>query len=178
VRLALGVLAAALAVAASGCGGDEDEAGATGAAATAAATTAAELYPTRPATPDDQTRWAGQVDEACAPWQARIDAVPPPVTASGLNRWLRDTLPLVRKQIAAVEAVKPPAKEDEAERAALFLGGLRKIEQALTRYRAAVLKNDPKAIEKALAEANAAGTETRGYALSLDVTRCGGYSTG
>ena len=89
-----------------------------------------------------------------------------------------ETLPLVRKQLAAVAAVKPPAKKSEAERAALFIAGLRKVERGLTRYRAALRDGDAEAVQQALAEANAAGTETRGYALSLGVTQCGGYSSG
>jgi hypothetical protein len=180
VRLAVPVLAAALVVAASGCGGDgEDAAGTTtGAAAISAPATTAEDYQTRPTAPADQTRWASQVDAACAPWQEQIDAVAPPADATALARWLDDTLPLVRKQVAAVEAVKPPAKAEEAERAALFVAGLRKIERSLTRYRAAIETSDEEAVTKALADANAAGAETRAYALSLDVTECGGYSGG
>jgi hypothetical protein len=74
--------------------------------------------------------------------------------------------------------VKPPVKQSEAERAALFVAGLRKVERGLTRYRAALADGDAEAVQQALAEANAAGTETRGYALSLGVTQCGGYSNG
>ena len=175
----IGALAAAvLLVAAGGCGGGEadDATGTTTrppAESTAAATTAA-----RPEPPDDQGRWARQVDAACGPWQGKIDAVAPPADAADLERWLEETLPLVRKQVAAVEAVKPPAKTSEAERAALFVAGLRKVERGLTRYRAALANGDAEAVSQALAEANAAGTETRGYALSLAVTQCGGYSSG
>jgi hypothetical protein len=179
VRLALPVLAAALVVAASGCGDEDgDGAPATSTAASGATTAANEDYQTRPTAPADQTRWASQVDAACAPWQEKIDAVAPPADATALTRWLDETLPLVRKQVAAVEAVKPPAKAKEAERAALFLAGLRKIERSLTRYRAAIEASDEDAVTKALADANAAGAETRGYALSLDLTQCGGYSGG
>ena len=174
MRLVLGVLAVALAVAASGCGGDaEDEATTT--APPPATTAVTEKTATRPEPPADQSRWASEVDAACAPVQAQIDAVPPPGTASELGTWLRDTLPLVRKQVAVVDAVPLPANKDEAKRAELFVAGLHELEQALTRYAAALEQNDPEAIQKALAEANAAGTETRGYALSLDITQCGGY---
>ena len=172
------LVAAVILVAAGGCGGDEGD-DATGtttrppAESTPAATTDA-----RPEPPEDQGRWARQVDAACRPWQGKIDAVAPPAGATDLDRWLGQTLPLVRKQVAAVEAVKPPVKESEAERAALFVAGLRKVERGLTRYRAALGDGDTEAVQQALAEANAAGTETRGYALSLGVTQCGGYSSG
>ena len=119
-----------------------------------------------------------QVDAACGPWQKRIDAIAPPADAADLDRWLSETLPLVRRQLAAIEAVKLPAKESEAQRASLFVRGLRKLERGLTRFQAAVRANDAAAVQQALAEANAAGAETRGYALSLGVTECGGYSAG
>lgn len=55
---------------------------------------------------------------------------------------------------------------------------MKKIERGLTRYRAAIRAGDPDAVQQALAEANAAGTETRGYAISVGITQCGGYSGG
>jgi hypothetical protein len=176
----IGALAAAfILVAAGGCGGGEgNDAGGTTAQPSAEPTVESTTADTRPEPPEDQGRWARQVDAACAPWQAKIDAVAPPAGATDLERWLAETLPLVRKQVAAVAAVKPPAKESEAERATLFIAGLRKVERGLTRYRAALADGDAAAVQQALAEANAAGTETRGYALSLGVTRCGGYSSG
>jgi hypothetical protein len=177
-------LATALVVALGGCGGDDDDAGATTASPPGSPATTSdqpmttEEHDVRPEPPADQSRWASQVDAACKSWQERIDAVAPPLDATALERWLTETLPLARKQLAAVEQVKPPAKADEAERAKLFVGGLQKLERALTRYLAALRAGDAEAIQRALAEANAAGTETRGYALSLDVTECGGYASG
>ncbi len=47
---------------------------------------------------------------------------------------------------------------------------MRKLERGLTRYLAAIRAGDAEAIQQALAEANAAGAETRGYAASLDIT--------
>jgi hypothetical protein len=178
VRLALGVLAAALAVAASGCGGDSEGEATSRAApppATSVLTTEAE---TQPEAPGDQSPWAMKVDAACAPVQEQIDAVPPPGDPSGLGRWLRETLPLVRKQVAAVDAIPLPANKDEARQAELFVAGLQDLERAITQYGAALEQNDAAAIERALAEANAAGTKTREYALALDITQCGGYSGG
>ena len=176
MRLAFPVLAAALAVAAgTGCGGGDDAAD-DGAATVTAVAPAPPPSDPRPEPPADQGRWARQVDEACRPWQERLDALAPPSDAASLERWLADALPLIRRQAAAVEAVKPPAKPDEAKRAALFSGSLRKIERSLTRYLGAVRKGDAEAIEAALAEANAAGAAARSYAVSLDVTQCGGYS--
>jgi hypothetical protein len=175
----MGALAAALLLAAAGgCGGGDDETTGTTAPPAAEPTVEAATTDIRPEPPEDQGRWARQVDAACEPWQAKLDAVAPPAGATDLDRWLGETLPLVRRQVAAVEAVKPPAKTSEAERAALFVAGLRKVERGLTRYRAALRDGDPEAVQQALAEANAAGTETRGYALSLAVTQCGGYSGG
>jgi hypothetical protein len=99
----------------------------------------------------------------------------PPADASGLARWLGETVPLVSKEVAALRAVKPPVKQSEAERAKLFVASMGKLERGLGRYHSAVLAGDPQAIQQALAESNAAGVEARGYAASLDVTRCGGY---
>jgi hypothetical protein len=176
----IGALAAAvILVAAGGCGGDGEGGDAAGTTTRPPAeSTPAPTTDARPEPPEDQGRWARQVDAACKPWQSKLDAVAPPAGATDLDRWLAETLPLVRKQVAAVEAVKPPAKESEAERATLFIAGLRKVERGLTRYRAALSDGDTEAVQQALAEANAAGTETRGYALSLAVTQCGGYSSG
>jgi hypothetical protein len=179
VRLAIPALAAALAVAlGAGCGGGdgEDAAASTAAPTTSAAVT--EEYTPRPTAPADQTRWASQVDDACRPWQEKIDAVAPPADAESLGAWLDKTLPLVRKQVAAVEAVKPPAQAEEAERVRLFVAELREIEQSLTRYRDALAAGDQEAIQRALADANAAGAEARDQALELDVTQCGGYAAG
>jgi hypothetical protein len=188
VRKALPALAATLLLAAgAGCGGGDDQNGEAGGddtpLATATTTKASEPEPedptaTRPEPPPEQSRWAGQVDTACAPVQQRIDAVPPPADAAGLERWLADVLPLVRKQVAAVKAIKPPVKEEEARRAKLFVAGLEKLEAALTRYLAALRVGDPEKVQKAVAEASAAGAETRGYAASLGITECGGYEDG
>jgi len=171
------MLAATLAVAAaSGCSGDKgSEPATTGTTVADAATTTSGA---RPEAPDDQSRWSAQVDSACEPSQERIDAIAPPAGAGDLDRWLSQTLPLVRDQLAAVEAVKLPAKESESRRASLFVRGLRKVERGLTRFQTAIRANDAPAVQRALAEANAAGAETRSYALSLGVTLCGGYSTG
>ena len=128
--------------------------------------------------PADQTRWAEQVDAACRPWQEQIDGLLQPANASGLERWLDELLPLVRKQVSAVTAIKPPAKQSEAEKAALFVKSLTKLERGLTQYLAAIKGNDTAAIERALVDANSAGAASRNYALVLDVTQCGGYASG
>jgi hypothetical protein len=190
------VLAAALVVAAgTGCAGDDDG-DAAGTAATApagttaaGATTAADEEPTttaeptnttgtRPEPSPNQSRWAAQVDSACKPWQERIDAVPQPTDAASLESYLAAVVPLAKKQAAAVEAVKPPADDEEAETAKLFVGALGELEGGLTRYLAAIRRNDAAAVQEALLEANAAGASARGYAVALGVTECGGYSSG
>jgi hypothetical protein len=133
----------------------------------------------RPTAQSNQSRWAKQVDVECEPWQKRIDAVTPqPTDAGSLQTWLSRTLPLVREQIAAVEAVKPPLKADEARKVRLFLDGLHKTVRTLTRYLAAIRANAPAKVRKALADAAAAGAATRAYAVSLGITQCGGYSSG
>ncbi len=74
--------------------------------------------------------------------------------------------------------MKPPVKEDEARKVTLFLGAVQKIERALTRYLAAIRENAPAKVRKALADASSAGAAARAYAVSLDITQCGGYSNG
>lgn len=175
------VLAAALVVAAAtGCSGDEgdDDAAATTPPATpvSPATTASDYA--RPEPAEDQSRWARQVDAACEPWQRKLDAVAPPADAAGLDRWLAETLPLVRKQVAAVEAVKPPAAKEDAQQAELFVEDLRGVERALTRYRAALKAGDAEAARQALTDAGTAGAEARAAALAAGVTECGGYTSG
>jgi hypothetical protein len=166
------VLAASLVLAAgAGCGDDDEPA----AVATTAAATTADDY-ARPEPPPEQSRWAMQVDEACGPVQAQIDALPAPTDAASLESWVEQVLPLVGQEVAAVKAVKPSTKEDEARNATLFIHSLESIESALTKYLAALQEDDTVAIEQALAEANAAGAQARAYAASLDVTECGGYS--
>jgi hypothetical protein len=172
VRYVLLVLAATLVVAAStACGGDGDD-------PVAATTVSIDPSRQRPEPPADQSRWAQEVDSACKEWQDRIDAVAPPEDAESLEAWVAETLPLLRGQIEAVEAVKPSSKKEEEARAGLFLQGLTGVERALTRYLNAIRKGDTEAMETALAAANEAGSQTRGYAISLDVTQCGGYSSG
>ena len=187
MRLCIGAFAAALLlVAAGGCGGGDDETtGATTAPppveSTAEATTTVEettAAETRPEPPEDQGRWAQQVDAACTPWQAKIDAVAPPATATDLERWLGEALPLIRKQVAAVEAVKPPTAAATAEQATVLVSNLRIVERALTHYRAALRTGDADAAKDALAAAGAAGIEARTTALAVGVTECGGYSSG
>ena len=183
MRFALSLLAAVLVLAAgSGCSDDGDEGSTTGTTA-AGALTEPEPAATiqsgpRPKPPADQSRWAKQVDAACKPWQARIDELAPPATAAELEAWLGGLLPLVRKQVSAIRDVKPPAKPDEARKAALFIENMTKLERSLTRYQAAIKAGDTAAIQRSLREANAAGAASRAYALSLDVTECGGYSSG
>ena len=174
MRSQLSVLAATFVLAAaSGCSNDGDDSSAAGSTAAAADTTApaTATSPTttessvRPVPPADQTRWAKQVDAACEPWQEQIDGLVPPANASELERWLGELLPLVRKQVSAVKAVKPPAKQSEAEKAALFVKNLTKLERGLTQYLAAIKANDMAAIERALVDANSAGAASRNYAL-------------
>ena len=120
-------------------------------------------------------RWAAQADGACRPWQEQIDAVPPPTDAAGLSRWVSGVLPPLRGQIAALAKLKPPTNAEEARRATLFVDSLRALQQALTRYSAALRANDADAVTAALAQANAAGAQARSYSVSVGVTRCGGY---
>ena len=74
--------------------------------------------------------------------------------------------------------MKPPADDEEAETANLFVTALGRLERGLTRYLAAIRRNDAAAVQEALLEANAAGASARGYAVALGVTECGGYSGG
>jgi hypothetical protein len=205
VRSTLSVLAAALVRAAStGCSEDKDAAGEAGATTAAPATTAAAPATTtepstdtrpaattartttgksgtsggRPEPPADQSRWAAQVDDACKPWQKKLDAVPPPTDITSLENWLAKSLPLVRKQVAAVKAVKLPATPSELRTAALFVSSLQNIERALTRYLAAIRADDAAAVQAALLQANTAGAQARNYASTLEVTECGGYKGG
>jgi hypothetical protein len=141
------------------------------------------MTPSRGSTPPkplpNQSRWAKQVDVACKPWQERIDAVSPaPTNTASLRIWLKQALPLIRKQIAAVEEVKPPAKQDEARKVTRFIDSLRRTERELTRYLAASRANAPTEARRAFAEASASGAAARTEAASLDVTKCGGYSSG
>ncbi len=188
----LSVLAAALVVAAgTGCSGDDrtdaaDTTSQTTTAASATKTTKAvektettETQPdTRPEPKPDQSRWARQVDAVCKPWQRRIDALAPPSDAASLERFLAEVVPLAHKQVAFVKAVKPPADDDEARMAKLFVAAIEQLESGLTRYLAAIRRNDAAAVQKALTDANAAGAQARGYAVSLNITECGGYASG
>ncbi len=145
-------------------------------ASTAPTTTARA---TRPKPPANQSRWAKQVDHVCKPWQERIDTVSPaPTTTASLQAWLETALPLVRRQIAAVNAVKPPVKKAEARRVSLFVDALDKTERALTRYLGAVKANASAKEQQALADAGTAGATARRYAVSLGITKCGGYASG
>ena len=172
MRSTITALAAGLVLAASGGCGDDDEPAAVG---TTGATTAADDY-ARPEPPPEQSRWAMQVDEVCGPVQEQIDALPAPTDAASLENWVEQVLPIVGEEVAAVKAVKPSTKEDEVRKAELFIAGLESIESSLTKYLAALRAGDTAAIEQALTEANAAGAQARAYAVSLDVTECGGYS--
>jgi hypothetical protein len=165
MRLAFFALAAALLVAAAaGCGGKQ------------ATMTAAGTHPTVLPT---QSRWAKQVDVVCKPWQDRIDAIrPPPTSVASLQTWLARALPLVRKQIAAVQKVPPPESTSEARKVTRLLDSLNTTERAFTRYLAAVHAKAPAKAQTALTTAATAGAEARALALSLDITKCGGYSTG
>ena len=60
----------------------------------------------------------------------------------------------------------------------LFLDSLQKTERALTRYLTAIQANAPANERSALAEASASGAAARAHAVSLDITQCGGYSSG
>jgi hypothetical protein len=179
VRLVFFALAAALVVAAgTGCSSDDSESGSTAAPTTTTTTTTATTEPaeTRPEPPAAQSRWAAGVDDACTPWQERIEAVTPPADAGDLQRYLEETLPLIRKQVAAVAAVPRPAAAGDSRQVKHFVAALRKLEDALTRYVAALGAADADATKQALADANAAGVEARGSAVTLDVTECGGYA--
>ena len=165
MRIVLAALAAGLVVIASaGCGDNK------------ATTTAAATRPTQLPT---QSRWAKQVDVACKPWQNRIDAItPPPTTVASLQAWLTRALPLVRKQVAVVERVQPPASASQARKVTRFLTSLTQTERALTRYLAAVNAKSQSRAQTALTAAATSGAKARTLAQSLDITKCGGYSTG
>jgi hypothetical protein len=200
VKHTLSVLAATLVVAAgTGCAGDDGGSDAVGTnvqpttpATTTSPTTEArtetiepaettdpgDASQTRPEPPPGQSRWARQVDAACKPWQKRLDAIATPTDAATLELFLAQAVPLARRQLAAVAAVKLPADDDEVGPAKLFVGALRQLERGLTRYLGAVRKNNAAAIQTALTDANAAGARARAYAASLNVTECGGYAGG
>jgi hypothetical protein len=165
MRLAFSALAAALLVAAAaGCGDKQ------------ATTTTAATHPTVLPT---QSRWAKQVDVVCKPWQDRIDAIrPPPTSVASLQTWLARALPLVRKQIAAVQKVPPPESTREARKVRRLLDSLNTSERALTRYLAAVNAKAQTKAQTALTTAATAGAKARALSLSLDITQCGGYATG
>jgi transposase-like protein len=159
------VLAAALVVAAgTGCSGNGQANG-----------TGTTTVPTRPKPLPNQSRWAKQVDAACKPWQKRINAVTPaPTTTATLRIWFARARPLIRKQLAAIKAVKPPANQDEARKVTRFVNSLQRTERALTRYLAASRANAPAEARSALDEASASGAAARAQAASLHVTKCSG----
>jgi hypothetical protein len=183
------VLAATLVVAAStGCSEDKSD-GADAAGPTTESTTTEQSTPaTEPTTTDradtattatstatqrEPSRWARQVDAACRPWQAKLNAIKPPSDATELVGSLESTLPLIRKEIAAVKSVKLPAEADEAATARLFVAGLQAIERGLTKYVAALRADNAQAVQSAIVQVNTAGAETRTYAASLQITHCG-----
>jgi hypothetical protein len=180
VRFAIPVVAAALLAlaAAAGCG-DDDEPAAVGTTTTPPAATEATTAPeteTQPEPPPTQSNWAAEVDAACEPIQSQIDALPPPTDAASLESWVAQALPLVREEVAAVKTVEPPpAGDEQAEDAALFVDSLERLEDALTHYLAGLRDDNPAATEQALADANAAGAQARTSAGALGVTQCGGY---
>jgi hypothetical protein len=115
----------------------------------------------------------------CKPWQDRIDAIrPPPTSVASLQTWLARALPLVRKQIAAVQKVPPPESTGEARKVTRLLDSLNTTERALTRYLAAVNAKAQTKAQTALTTAATAGARARALSLSLDITQCGGYATG
>jgi hypothetical protein len=171
MRLTLSALAATLVVVGTACSGTQQAQG--------PGTSTASTNATRPKPLPNQSRWAKQVDVACKPLQERLDAVrPAPTNTASLQVWLKRALPLVRKQIAALKAVKPPTRRDEARRVTMFIDSLHRTERALTRYLAASRANAPAEARKAFANASASGAAARTEAESLDVTKCGGYSSG
>jgi len=165
MRFVLCALAAALLVAAAaGCGDKQ--------ATTTAATTRPTVLPT-------QSRWAKQVVVVCKPWQDRIEGIrPAPTNVASLQTWLARALPLVRKQIAAVERVPPPTSAGEAKKVTRFLDSLNTTQRELTRYLAAVNAKAQAKAQTALTTAATAGAKARALSLSLDITQCGGYATG
>jgi hypothetical protein len=180
---ALGVVAAALAAAAlSGCMGDgggeaadpvtEPQAASTSPSTTTSeAGTGTDAQRAQPASA--QSRWANQVDKACRRWQEQIEAVEPPSDPAAVAPALAQTLPLIRKEIAAVKSVREPETRDEARTARLFVRSLERLERALKKYLRAVRGNDDTAVAASLVEIDAAGTQARTYALVLELTHCG-----
>jgi hypothetical protein len=75
-----------------------------------------------------------------------------------------------------VKRVTPLPEGDEADTARGFVDSLTEVERALTRYQAALARNDAPAAQQALAESGAAGAQARSEASTLGVTECGGYS--
>ena len=183
MRFALGVVAAALVVAASGCGGDgggEAEAAEAavrsnpGAAATRTAEATTEAVQTRPEPAPAQSRWAAAVDDLCLPLQQRLDALPQPVDAATLQAWLGRAIPIVRDQIAAVKSVeRAPGPTGRAQ--GRFVESLERLEGALTRYHAGLRQGNVGKVEQAVTDATAAGADARTYATQAGITQCGGY---
>jgi hypothetical protein len=190
VRSTLSVLAAALVMAAgTGCSEDKDDDGAAASSTTAPATTTEQnTAATEPATTEraettttgtttaaqpKPSRWAMQVDAACRPWQAKLNAVKPPSDPTQLAASLASTLPLIRREIAAVKGIKLPMDADEAATAKLFVAGLQRIERELTKYVAALRADNAQAVQSAIVQVNTAGAETRTLAASLQITHCG-----
>ena len=178
-------------VAAAGCSGGDDDAAATAAqptTPTAATTSPAATAPAiprpprlhRPGPSRRRTRVAGRERSTppASPGRRRSTPShrrrPRPTSIRGWPRHCRSCANRSRPS----RPCQPPTAADNAERAALFIGNLRIVEQALTRYKAALRASNAQAAREALAQAGSAGAKARTVALAAGVTECGGYSGG
>ena len=99
--------------------------------------------------------------------------------AAGLERWLGDMLPLVRKQVARSRRSSRPSRQRRPAERSSSSRASTKLERSLIPYRAAITAGNPAAIQRQLWRMRTPrAPTTRGYAVSLDVTECGGYSSG
>jgi hypothetical protein len=115
--------------------------------------------------------FVSRADAICKRYSARIKAIPQPKSPAGIPRFVERALPLTRKELAELRALRPPAKDAGTVRR--ILDEFERTIEAGRKLSAAVQKNDRGAFDRAnLAGSKAARTADR-LARAYGFRSCG-----
>ena len=117
-----------------------------------------------------QEEFRQQANAICAKYDAKIQALGSPASPSEIPDFVRRGIPLLRQGIAELRALKPPAElEGDVDR---MLDETAKAIPAAQSLVDAAEKGDAAAVQKAIAEAQAASDASDRLATDLELDKC------
>jgi len=112
-----------------------------------------------------------QADAVCTAYRTQTPALTRPRSYDAIVRWGNRTLPLYAGALRKLDALKPPASDEQQVRA--WLAADRSVQRAVRDLVVAARKRDFATVSAAASRAQLAGSESRAAAQALGLQVCG-----